>query len=87
MMQLNKIGYRMGSVKGVHAMTDVTGFGLLGHLTEMAEGSQLCAEVHHEKVPGSFLTSIIIWLKNPFPEGQEETSKLMATRLDLFSGG
>ena len=41
----------MGSVKGVHAMTDVTGFGLLGHLTEMAEGSQLCAEVHHEKVP------------------------------------
>ncbi|MFN8319717.1 MAG: selenide, water dikinase SelD [Saprospiraceae bacterium] len=51
MMQLNKIGYRMGSVKGVHAMTDVTGFGLLGHLTEMAEGSQLCAEVHHEKVP------------------------------------
>ena len=51
MMQLNKIGYRMGSVSGVHAMTDVTGFGLLGHLTEMAEGSQLCAEVYQEKVP------------------------------------
>ncbi|MBC7689304.1 MAG: selenide, water dikinase SelD, partial [Aquabacterium sp.] len=39
MMQLNKVGEALGKIKGVSAMTDVTGFGLLGHLVEMAEGS------------------------------------------------
>jgi selenide,water dikinase len=51
MMQLNKIGETLGKVKGVTAMTDVTGFGLLGHLVEMAEGSSLSAVVDFEKVP------------------------------------
>lgn len=37
MMQLNSIGEMLGKIKGVSAMTDVTGFGLLGHLVEMAE--------------------------------------------------
>lgn len=37
--QLNKAGARMGDQRGVHAMTDVTGFGLLGHALEMARGS------------------------------------------------
>ncbi|MEO6830679.1 MAG: selenide, water dikinase SelD, partial [Chitinophagaceae bacterium] len=39
--KLNKIGEQIGKISGVHAMTDVTGFGLLGHLIEMAEGSGL----------------------------------------------
>jgi len=39
MMQLNKVGETIGRIPAVHAMTDVTGFGLLGHLIEMAEGS------------------------------------------------
>lgn len=43
MMELNKIGEELGNMDFVHAMTDVTGFGLLGHLTEMAEGSGLTA--------------------------------------------
>jgi selenide, water dikinase len=51
MMQLNKIGEQLGKVKGVNAMTDVTGFALLGHLVEMAEGSGLSAEIDFEKVP------------------------------------
>lgn len=51
MMQLNKVGAELGKVKGVHAMTDVTGFGLLGHLIEMAEGSGLSAWVDFSKVP------------------------------------
>ncbi|MEO5943730.1 MAG: selenide, water dikinase SelD [Ferruginibacter sp.] len=51
MMQLNKIGALLGNIKGVTAMTDITGFGLLGHLTEMAEGSGLSAEVYFDKVP------------------------------------
>jgi selenide,water dikinase len=51
MMQLNKVGEILGGIKGVNAMTDVTGFGLLGHLVEMAEGSGLSAIVDFEKVP------------------------------------
>jgi selenide, water dikinase len=45
MMQLNKVGEALGKIKGVTAMTDVTGFGLLGHLAEMAEGSDLTAVI------------------------------------------
>ncbi len=51
MMELNKAGEIFGGVKGVNAMTDVTGFGLLGHLIEMAEGSGLSAVIDFEKVP------------------------------------
>ncbi len=50
MMQLNKVGEALGKIEGVSAMTDVTGFGLLGHLIEMAEGSGLSAEVNFDKV-------------------------------------
>ena len=59
MMQLNKAGELFGNVKGVNAMTDVTGFALLGHLVEMAEGSGLSAVIDFEKIP-----TIIDDLKN-----------------------
>lgn len=52
---VNKIGETLGRIEGVHAMTDVTGFGLLGHLTEMADGSGLSAELNYssiKRVPG-----------------------------------
>lgn len=48
---LNKIGEEFGKLKGVTAMTDVTGFGLLGHLIEMLEGSGLSADLFYEKIP------------------------------------
>ena len=51
MMQLNKAGERLGNIKGVNAMTDITGFGLLGHLIEMAEGSGLSAVIDFNKIP------------------------------------
>ncbi len=51
MTTLNKIGEKLGKIKGVSAMTDVTGFGLLGHLIEMAEGSGLSAELYYDKIP------------------------------------
>ncbi|MBS9766184.1 MAG: selenide, water dikinase SelD [Flavobacteriaceae bacterium] len=51
MMQLNKIGQELAQLKGVKAMTDVTGFGLLGHLVEMCEGSGLSAEIDVSKIP------------------------------------
>jgi len=52
MMKLNKAGEALGKLGSVHAMTDVTGFGLLGHLTEMAEGSHLTAVLNDfSKIP------------------------------------
>ncbi|WP_439880509.1 selenide, water dikinase SelD [Pontibacter sp. MBLB2868] len=51
MMQLNKIGAELGQLPQVKAMTDVTGFGLMGHLSEMCEGSNLTAKVYFDKVP------------------------------------
>jgi selenide, water dikinase len=51
MMQLNKVGEALGKLSCVTAMTDVTGFGLLGHLTEMAEGSNLSAEINVSNIP------------------------------------
>jgi selenide, water dikinase len=51
MMRLNKVGALLSKIDGVNAMTDVTGFGLLGHLIEMAEGSGLSAVVDFNQVP------------------------------------
>ena len=50
-MELYKIGAELGQLKSVKALTDVTGFGLLGHLAEMCEGSNLNAEIEFSKVP------------------------------------
>ena len=51
MCQLNTIGAELGKISGVKAMTDVTGFGLLGHLLEMCEGSGVLARLHYDAVP------------------------------------
>ncbi len=51
MTKLNSIGAELSVITGVKAMTDVTGFGLLGHLTEMCEGSGLSAEIRFQDVP------------------------------------
>ena len=51
MCTLNKIGSQFAKLEGVTAMTDVTGFGLLGHLVEMADGSGLSAKIEYAKVP------------------------------------
>ena len=51
MVKLNKLGEIFGQWDSVKAMTDVTGFGLLGHLAEMCEGSGVSAVVDFDKVP------------------------------------
>jgi len=51
MTQLNKVGEALGKLEAVTAMTDVTGFGLLGHLIEMAEGSGCSAEINYAALP------------------------------------
>jgi selenide, water dikinase len=49
--QLNKIGAELARNENVHAITDVTGFGLLGHGLEMARGAQLRLVIHADDVP------------------------------------
>ena len=51
MKQLNSIGEKLGKLDAVTAMTDVTGFGLLGHLIEMCEGAGVSAELSYQQIP------------------------------------
>lgn len=50
MCQMNTIGMHFAELEGVSAMTDVTGFGLLGHLIEICEGANLNAEVYFDQI-------------------------------------
>ncbi len=49
--QLNTPGTKLGCLSGVHAMTDVTGFGLLGHLVEICKGSNVKAVIDYKALP------------------------------------
>lgn len=73
MCTLNKPGSRFGKLAGVTAMTDVTGFGLLGHLVEMADGSALTARIEYKKShswPGLRIT----WIRAACPVAPCATS-------------
>ena len=50
MTRLNSIGEKLAKIDGLNAMTDVTGFGLLGHLIEMCEGSGLSAILDYQSI-------------------------------------
>jgi len=49
--KLNTPGTKLGKLEGVHALTDVTGFGLLGHLLEIARGSNAGAKLRWDAIP------------------------------------
>jgi selenide,water dikinase len=49
--KLNKPGKALADMDGVHALTDVTGFGLLGHLLELARGAKLSAQLDMKSIP------------------------------------
>jgi selenide, water dikinase len=51
LIALNSVGAAFGELEGVHAMTDITGFGLLGHTIEMAGGSKLSARLNFSEIP------------------------------------
>jgi selenide,water dikinase len=51
MLKLNDLGEKITNLPYVHAMTDVTGFGLGGHLNEICQASNLFAEVSYDKIP------------------------------------
>jgi selenide,water dikinase len=49
--KLNKPGVALSQLDGVHALTDVTGFGLAGHLLELARGAKLSAQIQWDLIP------------------------------------
>ncbi|WP_417067179.1 selenide, water dikinase SelD [Niveibacterium terrae] len=49
--RLNRVGEELAGIDSVHALTDVTGFGLLGHLLEICRGSSLAAQIEFAKLP------------------------------------
>jgi selenide,water dikinase len=51
MTKLNSAGIELGKMDSVQAMTDVTGFGLLGHLLEICEGSHVSARIRFSSIP------------------------------------
>ncbi len=51
MLQLNTPGIALAEIPGVHALTDITGFGLLGHLHEICRGSKLAAAIGFDTLP------------------------------------
>jgi selenide, water dikinase len=64
MKQLNSIGALFGTLDYIEAMTDVTGFGLLGHLSEMCEASNMSALIDFDKVPLLNSEAINYYLEN-----------------------
>lgn len=84
MSSLNKIGEAFGRMDGVHAMTDVTGFGLAGHLLEVCEGSGLSAELSIETVPVyPFLNSYIA--RHIYPDMTMKNYSYYASRISTLS--
>jgi len=70
MTTLNKAGESFAALEGVKALTDVTGFGLLGHLSEMCEGSGVSAVIEFDKVP--VISSLPYYLEQKcFPGGTQ----------------
>lgn len=51
MLKLNRVGARFGECDYIEAMTDVTGFGLLGHLSELCAASACSAKIYYDQVP------------------------------------
>ena len=51
MVILNDVGSELSEIEAVTALTDITGFGLMGHLLEVCEGSNVSANINYNKVP------------------------------------
>ena len=82
MLTLNDLGANLGQLDYVLAMTDVTGFGLLGHLKEICEGSSVSATINYTKIPVfPFLEKYI--KQKCFPGG---TDRNLASYGDYISG-
>jgi selenide,water dikinase len=68
--RLNTPGLALAELPGVHAVTDVTGFGLAGHLLEILRGSRLSGEVHFDALP--IIAEALDWAKQGVATGASE---------------
>jgi selenide, water dikinase len=85
MIQLNKVGEALGACKFVTAMTDVTGFGLGGHLVEMAEGSGVSITLEWNKIPK--ITDLKHYLTNRiFPDATYRNWNAYGTKIGFEKG-
>jgi len=85
MTRLNIEGPRLALLSGVHALTDVTGFGLLGHCLEMVEGSGLTARIRVNDVP--LIPGIDLYIKeNCIPGGTYRNYDSYGHRLSYDAG-
>jgi selenide,water dikinase len=84
MLTLNKAGAAFGKLQYVNAMTDVTGFGLLGHLAEVCEGSDVSARIDFDAVPRfDFLDEYIS--QNSMPGGTQRNLDSYARKVSELS--
>ena len=68
--KLNTPGIKLGQLAGVNALTDVTGFGLAGHLLEICKGSKLGATIHFNQLP--IIASVLDLARQGFVTGASE---------------
>lgn len=82
MVRLNSIGELLGRIPEVTAMTDVTGFGLGGHLVEIAEGSGASAELYWSNVP--LLPNLDYYVENNiYPDGTKRNWSSYGHKIDI----
>src|SRR5438876_698097 len=83
--QLNTAGQALADMPAVHALTDVTGFGLAGHLLEMCRGARLGAEVSFEALP--VIAEALDWVKQGVATGASDRNwKGYGHEVDLPAG-
>ena len=83
--QLNTPGVKLAAMDGVHALTDVTGFGLLGHLLEVCRGSNLGARLAWEQLP--LLPGVSLLAQQGFAPGAAERNwSSYAAHVELKAG-
>jgi selenide, water dikinase len=83
--RLNTPGEALAELPGVHALTDVTGFGLAGHLLEILRGSKLGGEVRFDALP--VIPEALEWVKQGVATGASERNwKGYGGEVDLPSG-
>lgn len=86
MLQLNDVGIEFGKLPYVHSMTDVTGFGLLGHLAEMCEASGCSAALNWDNIPKLEIDHLNYYLEaGCIPGGTQRNWKSYAHKIDQIS--